>query len=57
MLQEKTPTPEKCNRQGGFKINTQKLVAFLYTNGKGTQEEIKNNTFPNSLKRNVMEYV
>ena len=35
---------------GGYKVNTQKLVAFLYTNNE--QSEKENNSIYNSIKNN-----
>lgn len=36
----------------GYKINTQKLVAFLHTNNKVTERNLKNNTIDNCMKKN-----
>ena len=38
------------NKVAGYKINTQKSLAFLYTNNEKTEREIKE-TFTISMKR------
>ena len=39
------------SKVSGYKINTQKSLAFLYTNNEKTEREIKEITFTNATKR------
>ena len=39
------------NKVAGYKINTQKSVAFLYTNNKLTGREIKNQSHSRLLQK------
>ena len=41
----------KFNKVAGYKINTQKSVAFLYTNNKLTGREIKNQSHSRLLQK------
>ena len=36
----------ECGKVAGYKINVQKSVAFLYTNKKRSEREIKQSHFP-----------
>ena len=40
----------------GYKINTQKLLAFLYTNNERSEREIKE-TIPFTLAMKIMKYL
>ena len=40
----------------GYKINTQKSLAFLYTNNEKTEREIKE-TFPFTIERKRIKYL
>ena len=42
----------ECGNVAGYKINTQKLTAFLYTNNKRSEKEIRETiSFPITSKR------
>jgi hypothetical protein len=41
------------SKEAGYKINTQKSVAFLYTNNKQTERNQKNNPIQNSTKNKI----
>ena len=40
------------NKVAGYKINTQKSIAFPYTNNEKTEREIKETTIPHCNKKN-----
>ena len=45
-----------CGKVAGYKINTQKSLAFLYTNNKRWEEEIKE-TIPFTIASNRIKYL
>ena len=44
------------NKVAGYKINTQKSLAFLYTNNEKTQREIKD-TVPLIIATKIIKYL
>ena len=44
------------NKVAGYKINTQKSLAFLYTNNEKTQREIKD-TIPLIIATKIIKYL
>ena len=45
-----------CSKFAGYKINTQKSLAFLYTNNEKTEREIKE-TIPFTIARKRIKYL
>ena len=44
------------SKVAGYKINTQKSLAFLYTNNEKTEREIKE-TIPFTIARKIIKYL
>ena len=44
------------SKVGGYKINTQKFLAFLYTNNEKTEREIKE-TIPFNISKKRIKYL
>ena len=44
------------NKVAGYKINTQKFLAFLYTNSEKTEREIKE-TIPFTIEKKRIKYL
>ena len=44
------------SKVAGYKINTQKSIAFLYTNNEKTEREIKE-TMPFTIARKIVKYL
>ena len=46
----------ECNKFSGYKINTQKSLAFLYTNNEKIERDIKE-TIPFTIAMNIIKYL
>ena len=46
----------ECSKFSGYKINTQKSLAFLYTNNEKTERDIKE-TIPFTIAMNIIKYL
>ena len=46
----------ECSKFSGYKINTQKSLAFLYTNNEKTEREIKE-TIPFTIATEIIKYL
>ena len=46
----------ECSKVAGYKINTQKSLAFLYTNSEKTKREIKE-TIPFTIAMKIIKFL